>query len=102
MYELVSFVIRANPDGGQGGGLPVLGRRGGAQRLTCRTIISTMLSRRAAMAAGVSSLRSKIRPKVDRLDTLKKHRAEIDMCRSTGSTSGRNTPLATPRWQTSS
>src|SRR3989344_1949496 len=75
------------------------GREGQGRRK--RTIISMIDSRRCAVAAGVSSERLKIAPKVWRLATLKKHRAEMDMCRSTGSTSGRNTPAATPRWYTS-
>ena len=50
-----------------------------------------------ARASGSSSERLKIALKVWRLATLKKHRAEMDMCRSIGSMWGRNTPLATPR-----
>ena len=59
--------------------------------------MSMMESRRWARASGSSSERLKIALKVWRLATLKKHRAEMDMCRSIGSMWGRNTPLATPR-----
>ena len=41
--------------------------------------------------------RLKISENVCRLATLKKHSAEIDMCRSIGSTSRRKTPASTPR-----
>ena len=45
---------------------------------TKRTTISTMLSRRAAIAWGVRPSRLKIRPKVCWLETLKNVSAEID------------------------
>ena len=60
--------------------------------------MSTMAARRCVATPGLAKSRLKIRPKVWRLETLKKVNAEIEAWMSIGSRPGRNTPLATPLW----
>ena len=59
--------------------------------------VATTLSRSEASDSGEPRSRLKICEKVARFETLKKHKALICQCSSTGSRPSRNVPSATPR-----